>query len=180
MTSSLKRLVSSRVTFSGWDDLWIEINSSLERRRSIRRKVTMQYRIPLGDGRESVGSRGEKVWSRDSAARRDRELQVYNLVWQIRKDKKCRTERKGKFSVTESTGLNSIYLRIWRSIYYGLTTNQIPTTIFDQRKDSYYCIAIIVSIPTNERPEIYPIDLPFLTAAWIRTYTEKNTNDEAK
>ena len=49
MTPSLKRLVSSRVTFSGWDGLWIEINSSLER-RSIRRKVTlMRHRILQGE-----------------------------------------------------------------------------------------------------------------------------------
>ena len=37
------------VTFSGWDDLWIEINSSLER-RSICRKVTlMRHRILQGE-----------------------------------------------------------------------------------------------------------------------------------
>lgn len=61
MPSSLKRLVSWRVTFSGWDDWWIEINSSFERRRSIRRKVTSGVdAISNPFGRESVEIRGEE------------------------------------------------------------------------------------------------------------------------
>ena len=60
MTSSLKRLVSSRVTFYGWpgDDLWIEIKSSFERRGSIGRKVTSGFdAISNSFVRESVEER---------------------------------------------------------------------------------------------------------------------------
>lgn len=61
MTSSPKRLVSLRITFSGWDDLWIDINSSLERRRSMRRKVTSGVdAMSNPSGRESVESKGEE------------------------------------------------------------------------------------------------------------------------
>ena len=61
MTSSLKRFVSSRVKCSGWEDLWIEINSSLEMRRSILRRVTSGVdAISKPFGKESIESRGEE------------------------------------------------------------------------------------------------------------------------
>ena len=60
MTSSMKRFVSSRVKCSGWEDLWIEINSSLERRRSIRQKVTSGvHAISNPFGKERFKSTGE-------------------------------------------------------------------------------------------------------------------------
>ena len=55
----MKRLVSSRETFSALDDLWI--NSSLERRRPIRRKVTSGVDAIWNlFGRENVESKGEE------------------------------------------------------------------------------------------------------------------------
>ena len=60
MRSSLKTLqvLSSRETFwiSGWDDLWIETNSSLEGRGSIRKVRSGVDAISNSFGRESVES----------------------------------------------------------------------------------------------------------------------------
>ena len=62
MTSSLKRSVSSRVTtFFGWEGSWTEINSSLERRRSISWKVTSGVRATSNPfGKESFESTWEE------------------------------------------------------------------------------------------------------------------------
>ena len=82
---------------------------------------TIQYRILLWE--KVLRAEERKVWSRDSAARRDRGLQVYNLVWRIRRITNAGRREKVNFPSQNLRGwIQSMTLNLLRT-YHQPDTN---------------------------------------------------------